>query len=56
MVTVGRMMMKPALVTGGCHARTRHSTRPSKCDCSTASEAFWTSMGCTLQRTGAGIT
>ena len=56
MVTVGRVMMKPALVTGGCQARTRHSIRPSKCVFEhRLALAVCTSIGVELQRTGAGI-
>ena len=47
-------MRKPAAVTGGCHARTRHSISPSKWDFSSESDAVVTLIGIELQRTGAG--
>ena len=46
--------MKPALVIGGCHTRTRHSVKPLKCDSSCSSLALVTSIGWELQRTGSG--
>jgi hypothetical protein len=48
-------MTKPALVTGGCQVRIRHSISPSKWLCSWVASAVRTSIGWVLQRTGAGI-